>query len=30
MSERNETKICPHCGKEIKFEARNAGIAERG
>lgn len=22
MSERNETKICPHCGKEIKFEAK--------
>lgn len=22
MSERKETKICPHCGKEIKFEAK--------
>ena len=22
MSERNETKICPHCGKEIKIEAK--------
>lgn len=22
MREQNETKICPHCGKEIKFEAK--------
>lgn len=22
MSEQKETKICPHCGKEIKFEAK--------